>query len=215
MSEHLENQVENRRPLSSRENKLFIRIAAWLARRTFPTPNQISCLSMLFALFGAIALAFSQSIFSLIFCALMVQCRLLCNLFDGMVAVEGGKKTANGAIFNEFPDRIADSLFLIALGYATPFAWLGWLAALLAAFTAYIRVFGGSLGLAQRFQGPMAKQQRMAAITLGCLLAAVESTFTSTTYLLSVTLILITLGTAYTCYVRTMAISCELNKLEQ
>ncbi|WP_225981395.1 hypothetical protein [Mannheimia pernigra] len=53
-----------------------------------------------------------------------------------MVAVEGGKKTANGAIFNEFPDRVADSLFLIALGYATPFFWLGWLAALLAALTA-------------------------------------------------------------------------------
>lgn len=206
--------VENRRPLSSRNNKLLAGFAAYLARRAFPTPNQISCLSMLFALLGAVALFFSQSPFCLIFCAAMVQLRLLCNLFDGMVAVEGGKKTANGAIFNEFPDRIADSLFLIALGYTTPFAWLGWLAALLAAFTAYIRVFGGSVGLAQRFQGPMAKQQRMAAITVGCLLAAIESYVNSSTYLLSVTLVLITLGTAYTCYVRTMAISAELNRLE-
>ncbi|QLB45302.1 CDP-alcohol phosphatidyltransferase family protein [Mannheimia pernigra] len=215
MSEHFENRVENRRPLSSRNNKWLAGFAAWLAHKRFPTPNQISCLSMLFALFGAAALFFSQSISALIFCALMVQIRLLCNLFDGMVAVEGGKKTANGAIFNEFPDRVADSLFLIALGYATPFFWLGWLAALLAALTAYIRIFGGSLGLPQRFQGPMAKQQRMAAITVGCLLAAVEIYFNLTAYTLSATLIIITLGTAYTCYVRTMAISAELNSLEQ
>lgn len=215
MSENLENKIENRRPLSSRNNKWLAGFAAWLARKRFPTPNQISCLSMLFALFGAAALFFSQSISALIFCALMVQLRLLCNLFDGMVAVEGGKKTANGAIFNEFPDRVADSLFLIALGYTTPFFWLGWLAALLAALTAYIRIFGGSLGLSQRFQGPMAKQQRMAAITVGCLLAAVEIYFNLTAYTLSATLIIITLGTAYTCYVRTMAISAELNSLEK
>lgn len=215
MSENVSNIIENRRPLSSRNNRLLSGFATWLVKKEYPTPNQISCLSMLFALFGAVALFFSQSIFALIFCSVMVQLRLLCNLFDGMVAVEGGKKTANGAIFNEFPDRVADSLFLIALGYATPFPWLGWFAALLAALTAYIRVFGGSVGLAQRFQGPMAKQQRMAAITFGCLLAAIESYFNSTTYLLSVTLILITVGTAYTCYVRTMAISAELNRLEQ
>ena len=34
---------------------------------------------------------------------------------------------------------------------------LGWLCALLAMATAYVRVFGGALGQAQRFSGPMAK----------------------------------------------------------
>ncbi|WP_225981396.1 hypothetical protein [Mannheimia pernigra] len=61
----------------------------------------------------------------------------------------------------------------------------------------------------------MAKQQRMAAITVGCLLAAVEIYFNLTAYTLSATLIIITLGTAYTCYVRTIAISAELNYWEQ
>lgn len=56
MSENLENKIENRRPLSSRNNKWLAGFAAWLARKSFPTPNQISCLSMLFALFGAAAL---------------------------------------------------------------------------------------------------------------------------------------------------------------
>ena len=34
-----------------------------------------------------------------------VQCRLLCNLFDGMVAVEGGKRSPNGDLYNDMPDR--------------------------------------------------------------------------------------------------------------
>tara|TARA_B100001971_G_scaffold215105_2_gene257632 strand:+ start:3118 stop:3642 length:525 start_codon:yes stop_codon:yes gene_type:complete len=47
------------------------------------------------------------------------------------------------------PDRIEDSIFLVAAGYAlgTPTSiTLGWLASLLAACAAYVRVLGGSLG---------------------------------------------------------------------
>jgi hypothetical protein len=40
----------------------------------------------------------------------------------------------------------------------------------LAVVTAYIRVFGGALGFALDFRGPMAKQHRMAVLTVGCLL---------------------------------------------
>ena len=65
-------------------------------------------------------------------------------------------------LYNEVPDRVADSLFLVALGYAIGMPWLGWLAALAAAVTAYIRVLGGTFGLAQDFRGPLAKQHRMA-----------------------------------------------------
>ena len=90
-----------------------------------------------------------------------------------MVAIEGGRKSSVGAIYNEFPDRIADTLFLVPLGYATGVPWLGWAAALLAALTAYVRVFGGSLGLAQDFSGVMAKQRRMAALTAGLIAQAV------------------------------------------
>ena len=91
-----------------------------------------------------------------------------------MVAVEGGKKSALGPLYNEFPDRIADSLLIVALGYAIGWPSLGWFGALAAALTAYIRVFGGSLGLPQDFRGPMAKQQRMAALTLACVVGAAE-----------------------------------------
>lgn len=116
-----------------------------------------------------------------------------------MVAVEGGKKTPNGQIYNEFPDRIADSVLLIALGYASAWPWLGWLAALLALTTAYIRVFGGSLGHTQNFAGPMAKQHRMAILTAACLLAAVQRLIWNSHSILGYALILIVLGSAWTC----------------
>ncbi len=67
-----------------------------------------------------------------------------------MVAVEGGKHAPLGQFANEFPDRIADSLLFVAAGYAIALPFLGWLAALAAALTAYIRVFGGALGLPLR-----------------------------------------------------------------
>lgn len=78
-----------------------------------------------------------------------------------MVAVEGGKGTPTGVPYDELPDRVADSLFLVALGYAAALPWLGWLGALLAALTACIRALGGALGQPQDFRGPMAKPHRM------------------------------------------------------
>lgn len=202
--------TENRRPIQARGNRYIVRFAAYLARRQSPTPNQISCWSAVFALLGTLCLlAHSISWLMLVLAAVFVQLRLLCNLIDGMVAVEGGKKTAVGEIYNEFPDRIADSLLLVGLGYAVGCGWLGWLTALLAAFTAYIRVFGGSLGFAQSFAGPFAKQQRMAVLTAACLLGALESGYygsQSNTALL-VGLLLIAVGTAWTCWTRTRAIA--------
>ena len=54
---------------------------------------------------------------------------------DGLVAVEYGKGSATGALFNEVPDRIADSAVLVGAGYAaTGWVTLGYVAALLALF---------------------------------------------------------------------------------
>jgi phosphatidylglycerophosphate synthase len=89
---------------------------------------------------------------------------LVCNLLDGMVAIEGGKSTATGALFNEVPDRLADALFLVPLGYASRYPWLGWLA-LLAVLSAYIRVLGDALGQPQDFGGILPKQRRLAVLT--------------------------------------------------
>ena len=198
----------DRRPLASRDTRWARRLAAMLARSSI-TPNRISTLSILFAALGAAALVDGRPV-ALVGAAISVQLRLLCNLIDGMVAIEGGKQSPVGALYNEFPDRIADSLLLVALGYAAQVPWLGWLAALLAALTAYVRATGGALGLAQDFRGPMAKPHRMAVLTAACLIASVEIPWNGTRYALLAAAIVIATGSALTCATRTLAIAREL-----
>jgi phosphatidylglycerophosphate synthase len=163
----------NRRPLKSRQTRwaaVFTRaaLAAGL------TANQISFLGIVVACLGSWALieAPAQPLLFLA-AAACIQLRLLANMLDGLVAVEGGRGGPTGAIWNEFPDRIEDSLFLVAAGYAAALPGLGWLTALLAAICAYVRLLGGTLGQPQDFGGPMAKPHRMAALTIGCLVAVV------------------------------------------
>ncbi|WP_102958570.1 CDP-alcohol phosphatidyltransferase family protein [Mangrovicella endophytica] len=200
-----------RRPLASRSSPLMIRLAATLARGAV-TPNQISVLSVVFAALGAAATILPGTPLWWLAAALCVQLRLLCNLLDGMVAIEGGKKSAVGAIYNEFPDRVADSLLLVAPGYAVGLPWLGWAAALLAALTAYVRVLGGSLGLLQDFSGIMAKQRRMALLTLGLVAAAIEAWTLGSRYALTAALAIITAGSLVTCITRTVTIARQLER---
>jgi phosphatidylglycerophosphate synthase len=200
----------DRRPLASRDTAWARRIASALARSSV-TPNQISTISIAFAALGAWALVDGRPL-PLLGAAACVQLRLLCNLIDGMVAIEGGKQSSTGALYNEFPDRIADSLFLVALGYACGVPWLGWLAALLAALTAYVRATGGALGLKQDFRGPMAKPQRMAVLTAACLIGAAELQWNGTRWALLAAAAVIAAGSALTCVTRTLAIARALRK---
>lgn len=199
----------DRRPIAARDSAWAQRAASALARSAI-TPNQISALSIVFAAIGALALYFWQQVWTLLLCALCIQLRLLCNLFDGMVAMEGGKASLVGSIYNEFPDRIADSMLIVVLGYAAGVTWLGWLGALLAASTAYVRVFGGALGLVQDFSGIMAKQKRMALMTAACVLGAAEIIWHGERYVLLAAAIAIAAGSAFTCITRTRSIAAQL-----
>jgi phosphatidylglycerophosphate synthase len=107
------------------------------------------------------------------------QARLLCNLLDGMVAVEGGKAETDGGFWNDAPDRVCDILILVGAGYGASASGLvgpelGWAAAAFAVGTAYVRALGRNLGQPADFSGPMAKPQRMAVVTVGSLIAAFE-----------------------------------------
>ena len=133
------DQLESRRPLKVRGNQFSKNIAKWLSQKSI-TPNQISVLSIVFAIFSAICFVLSVQQIEyraawMIAAALFIQARLLCNLFDGMVAIEGGKSTASGELFNDIPDRISDPIIIIAAGYSIlAVTWgveLGGLAALL------------------------------------------------------------------------------------
>lgn len=160
-----------RRPLRSRGSTTIQRLAAGLAGRGV-TPNAISIASVAFAAAGAAAIV-SDVPALLLLAAVCIQLRLLCNLIDGLVAVEGGMRTPDGELFNEVPDRVSDSLLLVAAGYACGIPELGWGAALAAVLTAYVRALGGALGLEQDFSGVMAKPQRMALLTVACLVGIV------------------------------------------
>ena len=199
----------NRRPIATRSSAWAQRLASALAKSSI-TPNQISMLSVLFAGIGAALLAWTPTPAGLLLCAVCIQLRLVCNLIDGMVAVEGGKGSVFGRIYNEFPDRVTDSLLIIALGYACAMPWLGWLGALLAVATAYIRVFGGSLGLAQDFRGPLAKAQRMAVLTVACVAGAAEHFWHPQRHALLAAAVIIALGSLITCITRTFAICAKL-----
>ena len=174
----------DRRPISLRELGWVRAIAARLVRMGVK-PNHISILGVGFAALSALCLllvpAAEPAERSLLFigAAAFIPFRGLCNLCDGLMAIEGGLRTASGEIFNDLPDRASDTLFLVAAGYAIPgVIWtheLGWLAALLAALTAYVRVLGAAAGAAQQFGGPMAKTHRMVVMGVACLAAAVES----------------------------------------
>jgi phosphatidylglycerophosphate synthase len=151
----------------------------------------------------------------LLVAAACIQLRLLCNLLDGMLAVEAGLKSRTGEIFNELPDRLADVLILVGAGYAVrelPYgATLGWAAALAAVFTAYVRVFGGSLGLTQRFIGPMAKQHRMFTLTVVTVLAGVEALLDMPPRAIAAGLAVIVVGSVATIVRRTRRIVNEVN----
>jgi phosphatidylglycerophosphate synthase len=201
---------ETRRPIATRETAFARSTAARLAAAGV-TPNAISAASMGFAAAGAAALLAAPGAPWLFLAAIAcVQLRLLCNLLDGMVAVEGGLASRTGALWNEAPDRVADSLLLIALGYAAGLPWLGWAAALAAALTAYVRLLGASLGQAQDFRGPMAKQHRMAALCLGCLAALAEAALGWPPRALVIAAAVIAAGALLTCWTRLRAIAARL-----
>ena len=159
----------DRRPIAARNTGAARKITTWLVRRNL-TPNAISMLSMFFALIGGLAFAcLPLSIAGLVLAALGCQMRLLCNLFDGLVAVEGGKGAADGPFWNEAPDRISDLFILTGLGIGAGRPDLGLLAAGLAIQTAYIRELGRANGAGNDFSGPLAKPQRMALATFAAL----------------------------------------------
>lgn len=197
--------TENRRPVKSRSVGAFHTLAASLVHLGL-TPNQISVMSAVFAGAGAACLAYSRfadypARYVLLAAALLgVQLRLVCNLIDGLMAVEGGKKTPAGEFFNDFPDRVSDILLLLGAGCACAAYPVAYAATILAILTAYIRVLGASMGAPALFLGPMAKQHRMAVLNVGILCAPFDLRA------LEIALYVIAFGAFVTCVRRALAI---------
>ncbi len=200
-------ETGDRRPLASRNTRWAQAIARRLASMNL-TPNRISQASMLAAALASLAFWLAgesedgvrASLF--IAAALFCQLRLLCNLFDGMVAVEGGKGEADGPFWNEFPDRIADILIFVGAGFAIGVPALGFAAATFGVLTAYVRELGRANGAPSDFSGPMAKQHRMATMTLAAVLSAFEGLWLGDGEVLWIALLAISIGAALTAGLR-------------
>jgi phosphatidylglycerophosphate synthase len=188
----------DRRPISQRSHGW----AKWLTGalvKSGVSPNFISFTSIVFAVFAGLCFyasavsAGGDRVMLLIGAALFCQLRLLANMMDGMVAVEAGKGSPDGAIWNELPDRLADIAVLVGAGYGVAAIAdadrgmfnpsflkfglmdadvLGWAAAVGAVMTAYVREVGKAAGAPPDFSGPMAKPHRMFVMTMAALLAA-------------------------------------------
>ncbi|MDI4657935.1 CDP-alcohol phosphatidyltransferase family protein [Xanthobacter autotrophicus] len=194
---------DDRRPLASR-NTGWARSLARTLTATGVTPNQISMASMVMAavagiaFWGAGAADGGLRLLLLLAAALFCQLRLLCNLFDGMVAIEGGKQSPDGAFWNEFPDRVADLAILVGAGYGIGAPDLGWAATALAVLTAYTRELGRACGQPADFSGPMAKQHRMATMTAAAILSVSEPLWNGHNDVLKFALWVIAVGSALT-----------------
>ena len=207
--------IENRRPIKARSISFIQHFASWLAK-TAVTPNQISVLSVVFSLLVPTSFAiFKSGAWSASLVALLgIQLRLMCTLLDGMVAIEGAKKSVLGDLYNEFPDRIADTVILVGVASIDPadhtLMVIAISASLLAIMTAYTRVLGAAIGTKHYFSGPMAKQHRMAILSLSIIvLPLLKSSFPAGS-IVKTALLIICVGCVLTVIRRLMQISNEL-----
>jgi phosphatidylglycerophosphate synthase len=191
-----------RRELQTRSKAWPKRLAVKLAGVGI-SPNMVSVASMVCGAMTFICwmpllpLTTPVRIGLLVVGAVFIQLRLLCNLIDGLIAIEGGQKSPVGNIYNDVPDRFSDAAVLIAAGYLTPEPVLGWMATVLAVGTAYVRTLGTALTGTTDYRGPMAKQHRMFVMTLAGVGAAVELAF-DTQWVMTIALGIVCAGSALT-----------------
>jgi phosphatidylglycerophosphate synthase len=205
---------DGRRPIASRESGWAKASARWLAKRNV-SPNFISVLSIVFSIVAFVAFYVDSAgsgnhTVLMILAFIGIEGRLIMNLFDGMVAVEHNKKSVVGGLYNEVPDRVADSFIILGAGLLAkgePYGMdLAYLATILAVVTAYIRTLGASLNCGHHFLGPMAKQHRMALLAVSCI---VGIWYTPVFYY---ALIVMNVGMLITCYRRLSKVATLLKQ---
>lgn len=218
------NDSTSRRPIGARTHDLSINAAKWLTERQIK-PNWISWASIGFAAISALSFFVAGALtdlgrsFFLLLAILGIVARLLANMMDGMVAVEGGLGESDGPVWNELPDRISDALIFVGAGAGLAIAdsgpeSLGWLAAVLAILCAYMRELGTQLtaGLGHKpdFSGPLAKQQRMAVLSAGALVGMFEGIWGWDFVAIKIALWVVIAGTAFTIFLRTRTLIARL-----
>src|SRR5690349_5596701 len=209
---------DNRRPIAARRWRISQAAADFLVRRRV-SPNAISLAGMAAGLLAGVALWSTTrypgiATATWLVAALLIQLRLVANMLDGMVAIGGGTASKLGELYNELPDRVSDTAVLIGLGYAAGGEpTLGYLAALGAIATAYVRAVGQAAGGGAAFGGPMAKQHRMQLVTLCALYCAFAGPYVGASGgLPSIVLGIVVAGTILTILLRLRRIVLALGR---
>ncbi|MEM9761217.1 MAG: CDP-alcohol phosphatidyltransferase family protein [Pseudomonadota bacterium] len=208
------SQQTSRRPQKARQHAVVGRIAQRLAAEGV-RPNRISQAGLVAGVLAGLCLwagGAGTSPMLLLLGALLIGLRLLANLLDGLVAVEGGRGEPDGPFWNEVPDRASDTAILVGAGLGAGFPALGWAAAALAILTAYLREAGAAQGQPPDFSGPFAKPQRMAGIAAGAVIAAVLAIadVAGAAGALTLALWIVVLGTAVTALRRAITLQARL-----
>lgn len=175
----------HRRPIPGRKHGASIALAK-LCVRAGVTANAVSIIGLVAATIAGASLAATSwsapAAASIphwalyLAAALLIPVRLVCNMIDGLIAVEMEERSRTGELYNEIPDRLADVAVLVGAGYAAgSLPWLGYVAGMLALLITYIRALGRGLGFPSDYRGPMAKQQRMVLVMLASAALAVLS----------------------------------------
>jgi phosphatidylglycerophosphate synthase len=153
----------------------------------------------------------------LVIAPVLCDFRLWCNMLDGMVAVTAGKASARGEILNDLPDRASDVLIFAGVaesGLVHPA--IGYWAAILAVFTAYVGLVGQAVGGRRQFGGIMSKPWRMVALQIGAWTTALllttqkQSFFAGGFTILDWTCLIVIAGCVQTIIVRLRRIMADL-----
>ena len=199
--------TDDRRPIRTRSQAWVPRLNQCLLKANVK-PDDVSAAGIVFAIFaGGCFMLSGYSRWWYLGAAVFIQLRLLCNMMDGMLAIEGKLQSKLGEVYNELPDRYEDTIIIVCAGYAAGEPAAGWAAALFALMTAYLRRFGASLGTQQYFSGPLAKPQRMFVLTVA---AVAELIFNRHGQILTVAVYIVLFGSLITCLRRRRLIVTEL-----
>jgi CDP-diacylglycerol--glycerol-3-phosphate 3-phosphatidyltransferase len=142
------------------------------------TANQVTIAAMAASVATGLALwALAGCRLSLLLLPLVLFLRMALNAIDGMIAREHDQKSRLGAVLNEVGDVVSDAALYLALVPAlAPFGAQGWpivLFVVAAILTEFVGVLAQTIGGGRRYDGPMGKSDRAAAIGLLAFLIAV------------------------------------------
>jgi CDP-diacylglycerol--glycerol-3-phosphate 3-phosphatidyltransferase len=140
------------------------------------TANQVTVAAAALSLIVALVLVARPGRAALLLVPALLLVRMALNAVDGMLAREHGQASRLGAVLNELGDIFSDAALYLSLAVAlAPLGAAPW-AVVLFAFAAVATEAAGlqalQIGAARRYDGPMGKSDRAAAVGLLCFLLA-------------------------------------------